>query len=143
MQAALDCESLLVGINHKGWCTVNESSQKLPGEGYSDKIRARFWIVGNDQSAYVGIGRIELLQKIEALGSMNQAAKSMGMSYKKAWKIIQELNTMYSEPLVVKEVGGKAGGGSVVTDRGKKLIADFKFIEMEMEAFLQKLSQDV
>lgn len=112
-------------------------SQKLPGEPYSDGIRARFWITGNN-SGYVGIGRIELLEKIDEFGSMNKAAKSMGMSYKKAWGLIQELNSMYDEPLVVKEVGGKSGGGSVVTERGRKLISDFKNIEVGLQRFLEE-----
>lgn len=114
------------------------SEDKLPGEAYSNKIRARFWIVG-EQASYVGIGRIELLEKIEELGSINQAAKSMSMSYKKAWKLIQELNEMYEEPLIVKEVGGKSGGGSVVTERGKKLIKSFRRLESEMQRFLNEM----
>ena len=108
---------------------------KLPGEAYSKKIRARFWIVG-EQESYVGIGRIELLERIDQLGSINQAAKSMSMSYKKAWKLIQELNGMYEVPLIVKEVGGKSGGGSVVTEQGKQLIISFRKIELEMQKFL-------
>lgn len=117
-------------------------TNKLPGEPYSANIRARFWITG-EHSGYVGIGRIELLEQIDKCGSMNQAAKSMGMSYKKAWKLIQELNAMYDEPLVEKEVGGKSGGGSIVTARGKKLIMDFKRIESELALFLDKLSAEL
>lgn len=116
------------------------SDNKLPGEAYSKNIRARFWITGDD-SGYVGIGRIELLENIEQFGSMNKAAKNMGMSYKKAWKLIDELNAMYDEPLVVKEVGGLSGGGSVLTERGKKLISDFKEIETELQNVLIRLSE--
>ncbi len=118
---------------------THTDSNKLPGEPYSEKIRARFWITG-DASGYVGIGRIELLEKIDEFGSMNQAAKSMGMSYKKAWKLIEELNQMYEQPLIVKAVGGKAGGGSVLTDRGKRLIKDFRKIESELQLFLDKMN---
>ncbi len=118
---------------------MSQEDNKLPGENYSEKIRARFWITG-ENSGYVGIGRIELLQRIDELGSMNKAAKSMGMSYKRAWKLIQSLNEMYDEPLVVKEVGGKFGGGSVLTARGKKLILDFKRVEYELQSFLERMS---
>jgi len=119
---------------------MSEKQEKLPGEAYSENIRARFWITG-DHSGYVGIGRVQLLEKIEEFGSMNQAAKSMGMSYKKAWKLIEELNTMYDEPLIVKAVGGKAGGGSIVTPRGKKLITEFRVVEKELVKVLQQMSE--
>lgn len=118
----------------------NTSNTKLPGEGYSEKIRARFWLTGKYEG-YVGIGRIELLEKIDQFGSMNQAAKSMGMSYKKAWKLVQELNAMYDEPLIEKEIGGKSGGGSKLTPRGKKLIEDFRNVEKSLELFLQEMSE--
>ena len=121
-----------------------EVKAKLPGEAYSPKIRARFWIVGDDTAVsgvcsegYVGIGRIELLENIQKLGSMNQAAKAMGMSYKKAWKLIQDLNGMYAEPLVIKEHGGKSGGGTQLTARGEVLIAEFRALEEELIKFLE------
>lgn len=112
---------------------------KLPGEPYSEKIRARFWFVG-EQESYLGIGRITLLENIEALGSINKAAKEMGMSYKKAWKLIEELNQMFSEPLVVKEQGGKSGGGTTLTPKGKQAVASFRQFEQKLEAFLQQES---
>ncbi|WP_040727770.1 winged helix-turn-helix domain-containing protein [Thiomicrorhabdus sp. Kp2] len=118
---------------------MSQDNEKLPGEPYSKNIRARFWITG-DQSGYIGIGRIQLLEKIEQHGSMSQAAKSMGMSYKKAWKLIEELNAMYDEPMIMKLKGGKSGGGSVLTPRGKKIIEDYKLVEQEIEQLLKKLS---
>lgn len=120
----------------------SEKLAKLPGEAYSQNIRARFWITGK-KGGYVGIGRIELLEKIAELGSMSQAAKSMGMSYKKAWKLIEELNAMYDEPLIVKAKGGKSGGGSVITPKGLTLIKDFKSIECELSQLLEKLSANL
>lgn len=123
---------------------------KLPGEAYSSKIRARFWIVGDATNenegcseGYVGIGRIELLENIERLGSMSQAAKAMGMSYKKAWKLVQDLNGMYAEPLVIKEHGGKSGGGTRLTDRGRNLILEFRSLEKELSLFLEAQSSKI
>lgn len=124
--------------------TTNDDNKKvkLPGEAYSSKIRARFWITG-EKDSYIGIGRIELLEHIDELGSMNKAAKKMGMSYKKAWKLIEELNSMYDEPLVIKEHGGKQGGGTFLTDRGKKLVLDFKRLEKELVDFLVAKSSEL
>lgn len=115
---------------------------KLPGEAYSDRIRARFWLMGENES-YLGIGRITLLEKIHVLGSMNQAAKEMGMSYKKAWKLIEELNGMFDEPLVIKEQGGKAGGGTALTARGIKALEQFRTLEQKLIFFLQQESQSI
>ena len=120
---------------------ASESSQKLPGEAYSERVRARFWITGKD-GGYLGIGRIQLLENIEQYGSINGAAKSMGMSYKKAWKLIDELNQMSDTPLVIKSQGGKAGGGTALTDEGKRLVAKFRQLETELITFLEKASKD-
>ncbi len=114
-------------------------AKKLPGEAYSDHLRARFWITG--EGSYVGIGRITLLEKIQQLGSINAAAKDMGMSYKKAWKLIEEMNQMFSEPLVIKEHGGKSGGGTKITEKGCQVIHEFRRIEIDLIAFLETSSQ--
>lgn len=119
---------------------MSGSSVKLPGEAYSPNIRARFWLTDGSKS-YLGVGRIELLEKIDEYGSISQAAKSMGMSYKKAWKLIDELNTMYEEPLLVKVKGGRAGGGSVLTAKGRWVINEFRGIEVRLERFLNEQSQ--
>ena len=110
---------------------------KIPGGVYSDKIRARFWVAIGDQG-YVGIGRIELLEFIHRYGSMNKAAKEMGMSYKKAWKLIDEMNEMFDQPLVIKAQGGKSGGGSVLTERGLEVIERFRAFEQRFANFLQQ-----
>ncbi len=119
-----------------------DKAVKLPGESYSERIRARFWITGKD-SGYLGIGRIELLENIERYGSINRAAKEMGMSYKKAWKLIEELNQMADAPLVIKSQGGKAGGGTCLTEEGKRMVLKFRDIEQQMIQFLEKASLDL
>lgn len=114
--------------------------EKIPGGAYSDKIHARFWLAG-EKGSYLGVGRIQLLEHIAQSGSMNKAAKAMGMSYKKAWKLVDEMNQMYQQPLVEKVQGGKSGGGSVLTQRGLQVIQNFRAFEKRFEAFLQKESE--
>lgn len=114
----------------------------MPGEHYSDKISARFWLTGQD-GAYVGIGRITLLEKIQQLGSINAAAKDMKMSYKKAWKLVDEMNQFFDDPLVLKEHGGKTGGGTRLTAKGEQLVKEFRRIEQELIDFLQKASSQI
>ncbi len=113
--------------------------EKIPGGAYSEKIHARFWLAG-EKGSYLGVGRIQLLENIAQSGSMNKAAKAMGMSYKKAWKLVDEMNQMYQQPLVEKAQGGKSGGGSVVTQRGQQVIQNFRSFEKRFEAFLQQES---
>ena len=117
-----------------------DKHNKLPGEAYSTKIRARFWVTGQNDS-YLGIGRIQLLENIEKHGSINGAAKAMGMSYKKAWKLIEELNQMSETPLVIKSQGGKAGGGTCLTDQGRTMVKKFRQVEKELTAFLENASK--
>jgi len=113
--------------------------EKIPGGAYSEKIHARFWLAG-EKGSYLGVGRIQLLEHIAASGSMNKAAKEMGMSYKKAWKLVDEMNQMYQQPLVEKAQGGKSGGGSVLTMRGQQVVKNFRLFEKRFEAFLQQES---
>lgn len=119
-----------------------QSKHKLPGDAYADHIRARFWLMGSG-GTYVGIGRVTLMEKIARLGSINQAAKEMGMSYKKAWGLMEELNQMFDEPLVVKAHGGKSGGGTRLTEKGEQVLVEFRRVEQQLTAFLQSQSQQV
>lgn len=114
---------------------------KIPGDEYSELINARLWLTTSDKSSYLAIGRIKLLENIEEFGSINQAAKQMQMSYKKAWKLIDEMNSLHkNRPLVVSEKGGKSGGGTALTDLGRLYLAEFRKLEAELIEFLQAKS---
>lgn len=115
--------------------------QKLPGDAYSERIRARFWIVTEEGEGYLGVGRIRLLENIDQFGSINQAAKAMGMSYKKAWKLVEDMNKLTHEPLVLSEKGGKSGGGTFVTSLGKAYITKFHALESRLRTFLEEESK--
>ena len=68
-------------------------------------IKSRIWLEGNN-GPYLGKGRISLLKAIATRGSINKAAKSIGMSYKKAWKLVNSMNQESSNPLVIRTAGG-------------------------------------
>lgn len=116
-------------------------TQKLPGDAYSKRIRARFWIVTEAGEGYLGIGRITLLENIDRFGSINQAAKEMGMSYKKAWKLVEDMNKLTVEPLVLSEKGGRTGGGTMVTALGKAYIKQFHELDSRLRVFLESESK--
>lgn len=86
-----------------------------------------------------GHGRFALLGLIDACGSISQAAKRMGMTYKNAWDSVDAMNTAAGELLVVRNVGGRGGGGARLTERGHQLIARFEQVERAHRAFLQSL----
>jgi molybdate transport system regulatory protein len=88
-----------------------------------------------------GPGRIALLAKIAECGSITQAAKAIRMSYKAAWDAIDAMNNLAGEPLVERLAGGKGGGGTRLTARGEQLVANFRLIEREHRAFVQRLGE--
>lgn len=89
------------------------------------KIKSRIWIEVGDK-VVIGQGRVRLLQEIEALGSLSKAAKSLGMSYKKAWNLVDSVNKSAKEAVVITSVGGQKGGGTRVTPYGQGLIRAFE-----------------
>lgn len=82
---------------------------------------------GPDQR--VGPGKIELLEHIAALGSISAGGRAMNMSYRRAWELIEELNSMFGKPVVDSKTGGKKGGGATLTPLGLGLISRYRAME--------------
>lgn len=91
-------------------------------------LRFRMRITHGDQIA-VGPGKIALLEAIEQTGSITAAAKSLDMSYRRAWLLLDEMNRSLREPAVTTSKGGNSGGGSVLTESGRQVIALYRRIE--------------
>jgi molybdate transport system regulatory protein len=97
--------------------------------------------IESEDDRFLGPGRIELLEKIIETGSISQAAKLMGMSYKKAWDLIHSINQHTVKPIVTTQTGGEKGGGTIVTAEGKQLILAFKKLHEEFQnSFDEKIS---
>ncbi len=79
----------------------------------------------------LGPGKIALLKAIIETGSISAAAKTMDMSYRRAWALINELNNMFTKPCVESATGGVGGGGATVTEFGKRLIAAYCKLERQ------------
>jgi len=101
------------------------------------KVTGSLWIECEGER-FFGPGRVELLQGIEETGSINKAAKKMGMSYKKAWEMINALNTQATQPFVITQTGGEKGGGSVITPQAKQFITYHRQLRTRFLAFLEK-----
>lgn len=79
----------------------------------------------------IGPGKAELLERITRTGSIAAAGREMGMSYKRAWMLVETMNAMFREPLVERTRGGAKGGGAVVTEAGRRVLAEYRGLEEE------------
>ena len=98
-------------------------------------VKSKLWIVG-EQGTFLGEGRIVLLQAIEKHGSISKAARSMKMSYVKAWKLVESMNNVSDRPFVIRKSGGKGGGGTTLTSDGKKAIAFYNTVNEKCQMYL-------
>jgi len=99
------------------------------------KIKSRIWIEADGQ-ILLGEGRVTLLKAIEETGSLSKAAKKLEMSYKKAWSLMDAVNSRAAKPVCIKSIGGKSGGGTALTPYGKSLIEVFDTINENCWNFL-------
>jgi len=84
----------------------------------------------------LGPGKVRLLELIQERGSIAAAARDMGMSYRRAWLLVEESNQLFGEPLVESAAGGAGGGGARLTDMGCKAIAAYREIEKDVAALV-------
>lgn len=82
-----------------------------------------------------------LLERIRDLGSISAAARSMKMSYRQAWQLVNTMNTYSTNPLVISATGGVGGGGASLTTTGEHAIQLFWQLQQEFDEFLHKRSQ--
>jgi molybdate transport system regulatory protein len=91
-----------------------------------------------DDDRYVGHGRIQLLELIDNTGSISQAAKVMGMSYRRAWLLADSINRTFAEPVIDRRHGGKGGGSAALTDFGRELVSTYRHLEKEVPRLFAK-----
>jgi molybdate transport system regulatory protein len=81
----------------------------------------------------VGPGKIALLEQVGGTGSISAAARAQGLSYRRAWRMIDEMNRLFAAPLVEAEAGGAKGGNARVTETGKLLLSAYRAIEADAQ----------
>ena len=99
------------------------------------RARGRVWIEGPD-GTFLGYGRVVLLERIREHGSLSAAARSMEMSYRHAWTLVDSMNHQSRVPVVTLSAGGKGGGGARLTDAGQRAIDAFRALWKGLEEFL-------
>lgn len=93
------------------------------------KITAR--VIAKGERAF-GPGKADLLERIASEGSISKAAKSMEMSYSRAWQLVDAMNQSFRKPLVESTAGGKKGGGAVLTKLGEEVLSQFRKMEAQL-----------
>lgn len=99
--------------------------------------------LGRDSQNLLSDKRIALLEKIGECGSITQAAKGVGLSYKGAWDAVDGMNGMFGEPLVETMTGGKGGGGTQLTVTGIRIVDTYKALSREHQRFMAVASEGI
>ena len=77
----------------------------------------------------MGPGKARLISLIDSTGSISAAAREMGMSYRRAWQLVEAINRSFNRPVVITAVGGKRGGGAAVTAFGREIVVEYYAME--------------
>lgn len=106
------------------------------------QIRAKAWITVGEET-FLAQGRIQLLEKIRELGSISAAARSIRMSYRRAWWHIETMNRLARKPLVETAVGGKGGGGARLTWEGEAAVRLYRELDGRARNFEELVSREL
>ena len=85
----------------------------------------------------LGAGKVALLESIDKTGSISAAGRAHQMSYRRAWLLVDELNQLFSAPVVSAHHGGAKGGGAALTDQGRRIVALYRNAEAKMQVAAQ------
>jgi len=104
------------------------------------KLRAR--IMRGDDIA-IGPGKADLLEAIVRTGSISAAAKQMAMSYRRAWQLVGTMNRCFVEPLVILAIGGKQGGGALLSPLGDTVLKDYRALQRALESAAESHAETI
>ena len=102
-------------------------------------LRGRVWIEVAGKPALTEPGA-DLLEQIDALGSLSEAARRLRFSYRRAWMLLDAMNRHWDTPLVVTAIGGHRGGGARLTDEGRAALSAFRDLQLQLEHLLDHAS---
>ena len=106
------------------------------------KIKSKLWIEVDGQPVF-GRGRRFLLEAIDSYGSINQAAKEINISYRKAWGYIKAMEERLGFKLIVRQTGGKNGGGATLTSEARIFLKKYGALEKGMQELVDKRFKSV
>lgn len=91
----------------------------------------------------LGPGKITLLERIMETGSISAAGRRLGMSYRRAWLLVDAMNRMFSEPVVLTATGGRQGGGAEVSAFGRRLVETYRTVESRFSDDVNEAFADI
>lgn len=100
------------------------------------EVRSKVWLEENG-SPLIGAGRAELLRAVERTGSINAAAKELGMDYRRAWGLIDSMEKRLTFKLVIRQRGG-SGRGTSLTDEGRRLLDLYEMFERKSQSSIDR-----
>jgi molybdate transport system regulatory protein len=123
------------------YITIMKRRKVSRGKGGDKKppfgCRGHVWIDG-EEGTFLGYGRVVLLERIRDLGSITRAARSMDMSYRHAWELVDSMNRQAPRPFIETAAGGRGGGGTTLTEEGEEAIRLFWKFYGDFQVFLEK-----
>jgi molybdate transport system regulatory protein len=90
-----------------------------------------------DDACRVGPGKMRLLELIDQTGSISAAGRAMAMSYRRAWLLVESLNSAFQAPVVAAQPGGRRGGGASLTPAGRALLERYREVERAAAAAVE------
>jgi len=107
-----------------------------------NSVRPRIRVYHGEEIA-LGPGKVNLLEAIERTGTLAEAARSIGISYMRAWHLLQTINACFQEPLVHTSRGGSGHGGAALTESGRAVVAAYRRMEADSLRALDSGWQEV
>ena len=95
-----------------------------------------------DGELFLGVNQVKLLKQVIKDGSIHAAAKNLKMSYQHAWHLLDKLNNLSPLPVLIRQKGGRDGGGCVISNYGLKLISTFEAKQLALQDFLKDNTAD-
>ena len=107
----------------------------MPRSRHPPQLKAKIWVEIDGKKALTDDGA-DLLEQIEATGSLSKAARQLRFSYRRAWMLLDAMNHRWELPLVSTAIGGEGGGGAKLTDLGQRVLRSFRDVQIQIEATL-------
>jgi molybdate transport system regulatory protein len=95
------------------------------------------WVESGGLIALTEVGA-DVLEQIQVKGSLSEAARSLHISYRRAWMLLDAMNKRWDAPLVTTAIGGKRGGGAVLTELGGRVLRSFRDLQIHVEAAIEQ-----
>ena len=106
------------------------------------EVTGQVWLERKGHN-FLGGYRIDLLEAIERTGTLTQAAKAIGLSYKAAWDAVDAMNNLAEKPLVTRAVGGRSGGRSTLTEHGRRAVQLYRLVESGWRQLLTRMQSEL